>query len=42
VHHRTLLPVCGRPHGGLVVGCLLEHDVDGPSLTTVRRVSSRT
>lgn len=30
VHHRTLLRVYGWPDGGLVVGCLLEHDVDGP------------
>jgi hypothetical protein len=30
VHHRTLVPVRGRPDGGLVVGRLLEHDVDGP------------
>ena len=30
VHHRTLFPVRGWPDGGLVVGCLLEHDVDGP------------
>lgn len=29
VHHRALLPVEGRPHGGLVTGRLLEHDVDG-------------
>lgn len=30
VHHRTLFPGRGRPGRGLVVGCLLEHDVDGP------------
>lgn len=29
VHHRTLFPVRGRPDRSLVVGCLLEHDVDG-------------
>ena len=29
VHHRALLPVDGRPHGGLVTGRLLEHDLDG-------------
>ena len=28
-HHRALLPVDGRPHGGLVTGRLLQHDIDG-------------
>jgi hypothetical protein len=30
VHHRTLLPVDGRPDRSLIVGRLLEHDEDGP------------
>jgi hypothetical protein len=29
VHHRALLPVDGRPHGGPVAGRLLEYDIDG-------------
>jgi hypothetical protein len=29
VHHRALLPVDGRPNGGLVAGRLLEHEIDG-------------
>jgi hypothetical protein len=29
VHHRTLLPLDGRPYGGLIAGRPLEHDVDG-------------
>src|SRR3954471_25005763 len=29
VHHRALLPVSRRPHGRLVTGRLLEHDIDG-------------